>query len=431
MKRILISSLGALIAFSATMATQAQDKQIYIPKELQANDFNNPESEWANERSLKTPNIVIFWEKGFGNDLANPPQLEEKPMDVDIRNLAEKLERFYNFYVDTLKFTQPGSKSEKYRMMVMLRYSNEGTAYGGDYDGEIGALWVTPNRLRDSTLNCIAHELGHSFQAQIGADGAGESWGGAPIFETAAQWMLWQVNPNWVHDEAYHWEQYKPLAHRAFLHFDNIYHAPYVLESWGSRHGLPFMAELFRQGKVGEDPVITYKRMYNMDQEAFNDEIFADNAHILNMDYPRVWNETRPYAASLSTPMETLADGWMIPAEGKMPESYGFNAVEIAVPQPGAEVVAEFEGLSSGEGYTIDDPARLGWRYGFVAVDSEGKSIYAPAGSDAKATQTFKAPEGAPLQKLWFVVMGAPKEHKMNPGPRTAVPQFPYRVRFQ
>ena len=68
-----------------------------------------------------------------------------------------------------------------------------------------------------------------------------------------------------------------------------------------------------------------------------------------------------PYAATLSTPMQTGADGWMIPAEGKMPESYGFNAIEVAVPQPGAEVIAEFEGISSGEDYTIDDPALLGW----------------------------------------------------------------------
>ena len=30
---------------------------------------------------------------------------------------------------------QEGSKCDKYRMMVMINYSLEGTAYGGDYDG--------------------------------------------------------------------------------------------------------------------------------------------------------------------------------------------------------------------------------------------------------------------------------------------------------
>ena len=43
-------------------------------------------------------------------------------------------------------------------MMVMLDYSLEGTAYGGDYDGQIGALWIAPNRVQDVPLNCIAHE---------------------------------------------------------------------------------------------------------------------------------------------------------------------------------------------------------------------------------------------------------------------------------
>ena len=52
-------------------------------------------------------------------------------------------------------------------MMVMINYSLEGTAYGGDYDGEIGALWIAPNRVQDEKLNCIAHELGHSLQSQI------------------------------------------------------------------------------------------------------------------------------------------------------------------------------------------------------------------------------------------------------------------------
>ena len=70
------------------------------------------------------------------------------------------MESFYHFFRDTLKFSKPGSKCDKYRMMVMLNYSLEGTAYGGDYDGEIGALWIAPNRVQDKKLNCIAHAIG-------------------------------------------------------------------------------------------------------------------------------------------------------------------------------------------------------------------------------------------------------------------------------
>ena len=154
-------------------------------------------------------------------------------------------------------------------MMVMINYSLEGTAYGGDYDQQIGALWAAPNRIQDEKLNCVAHELGHSFQAQISCDGEGEAWGGSGFFEMASQWMLWQVNPDWQTDERYHWEAFTKLTHKAYLHLENIYHSPYILEYWGMKRGRPIIAELFRQGKRGEDPVMTYKRMTGLSQEAF------------------------------------------------------------------------------------------------------------------------------------------------------------------
>ena len=68
-------------------------------------------------------------------------------MAVDLENLKYQLERFYLFYRDSLKFVKPGSQSEKYRMMSMIQYSLEGTAYGGDYAqaGETDALVAMPS----------------------------------------------------------------------------------------------------------------------------------------------------------------------------------------------------------------------------------------------------------------------------------------------
>ena len=56
---------------------------------------------------------------------------------------------------------------------------------------------------------CMAHELGHSFQLQIPADSVGDAWGGSGFFEMTSQWMLWQVNPDWLTDENYHFEAFK------------------------------------------------------------------------------------------------------------------------------------------------------------------------------------------------------------------------------
>ena len=295
-----------------------------------------------------TDNLVIYWQKGFGDDLANPPALEGKSMQVDLNNLKEKLEEFYTYYRDKLKFVKPGSESEKYRMMVMIMYSLEGTAYGGTYDNKIGAFWAAPNRLQDKKLNAVAHELGHSFQLQIIADGQGAAWGGNGIYEMASQWMLWQVNPDWMKDENYHWIAFKDLTHKAFLHVDNIYHSPYVLEYWGDKHGLPFIAEMFRQGLEGEDPVMTYKRMTGMTQEQFNDEMMDVYLHLVNLDYDRVYDETRQWAnsfASFKTNLKDDGNGWLQVAKEVCPENYGFNVLRLDVPEAGQTVTVDFKGL--------------------------------------------------------------------------------------
>lgn len=101
MKHILLLSL--LIAAS-TLCSQAQQtqtatgytlpkgKKIYIPLELRNNDFTDKESQWSYYRMACTPNIVCFWEKGFGEDLSKAPDLEGHRMTVDLDNLLSRLE---------------------------------------------------------------------------------------------------------------------------------------------------------------------------------------------------------------------------------------------------------------------------------------------------------------------------------------------------
>lgn len=412
---------------------RVKGKDIYIPKDLQGMDLQDPASKWSYRRLCCTDNLAIFWEKGFGNDLSNPPQLEGHDMKVDLDNLAGKLETFYTFFRDSLQFTRPGSLADRYRMMVMINYSLEGTAYGGDYDQRIGALWVAPNRIQDKKLNCIAHELGHSFQAQISCDGAGEAWGGTGFFEMASQWMLWQVNPDWISDERYHWEAFTQLTHKAYLHLDNIYHSPYILEYWGVKRGRPIIAELFRQGKKGEDPVMTYKRMTGLSQSAFCDEMFDACRHLVNMDFDRVWDNTRAYANRYHTDMVRQEDGWYQVAAGNCPENYGFNAIPLSLPAAGSEVGLQFEGLDRKvDGYISVHPEKAGWRYGFVAVKEDGKSMYGDMASGRDGRLVFHVPAGEKLAYLWLVVMGAPEEHWMNPLPESGMKdaQWPYRIRL-
>lgn len=411
--KIAISDDEAYPARPEVPVLEYAGKSIYIPNDLRSMDLNDPESKWSYKRMACTENIVLFWAKEFGDNLAKAPDLDGHNMKVDLPNLLAKLEKFYNYFYNDLKWTKPGTKADRYRMMVMLDYSLEGTAYGGDYDGQIGALWIAPNRVQDEPLNCIAHELGHSFQLQISCDGEGDAWGGSGFFEMASQWMLWQVNPDWQTDENYHLQAYRDLTHKAFLHIDNIYHSPYILEIWGEKHGPGFIAELFRQGKVGEDPVMTYKRITGIDQKQFNDEMMEAQCRFINWDIDRVRDHARPYANIWHTPLEKSGNRWR-PAKDRCPENYGFNAIALEVPKPGADVTVDFRGEAGAKGYNTVNKKSAGWRYAIVAVDTDGKSHYSPVMASSKGKLRYSTPADKELSHLWLVVMGAPTEHWRN-----------------
>lgn len=408
-------------------------KSVYLPAGLASNDFADPASKWSFSRMAQTENVVLFWADGFGANPAKAPDLDGHNMKVDINNLLARLEQFFRFFYSDLAWVKPGSNADSLKMMAMLDYSLEGTAYGGDYDGQIGALWITPNRVQDDKLNCIAHELGHSFQSQITCDGEGMAWGGHGIFEMASQWMLWQVNPDWPTDEKYHLDAFRNLTHKAFLHIDNIYHSPYVLECWGELHGPGFIAELFRQGRTDEDPVMTYKRMCSMGQEQFNDEMFRQQSRFVNWDFDRTRANMRPYANQWSTPLEPVGrNRYRVPA-AVAPENYGFNFIELTTPAPGTGVTVDFKGETALKGYNNVNPSKAGWRYGFIAVDADGNTVYGPMHSGRTGRLIYTAPESAPLQHLWLMVMGAPTEYWRNvDGPENpGDAQWPYTLTFR
>ena len=399
-----------LITISLVSNLVYAQKKLYIPKDLQGMNLKADTSKWSLNRSIETDDLIFMWERGFGNDVSNPPQLKGHDMSFHLLNLRDRIQTFYHFFRDTLGFVTPNyqSKADHYKMMVMVNYSLDGTAYGGTYDNFIGALWVAPNRIQDTKMNCMAHELGHSFQAQIMADSIGQCWGGTGFFEMASQWMLWQVNPDWITDENYHFEAFKTLTHKAFLHMDNIYHSPYVLQWWSDLHGRQFIAELFRQGVIGEDPVMTYKRMNGLSQSAFCDEIFRGYQHLVNFDFTHAYKETRQYAATFNTELETCSNGWLRPKS--LPEGYGFNAIKLD----------DRVNLNSPIFHLHLRGNQL--RYGFVGITTNGESIY----SDVNAT-SFTS-NGQTLKHLYLIIMGAPEHHAdvMTHGNTPEYKQYPY-----
>ena len=412
-KRSLFFVFLCLVLSTSIQAIDIPGKQIYIPSELRSNSFDNDSSEWSYSRMRLTPNFAIFWQRGFGNDLNNPPSLEGRPMRFDLDNLAERLEQFYAYYRDTLKFIHAGSIADRYRMMVMINYSLDGTAYGGDYDEVIGAFWVAPNRIQDRRLNCVAHELGHSFQMQAHCDrkaqagGEMERWFGGGFFEMTSQWMLWHVNPEWVKDELYHWQAYQNQPHKAFLCWENVYHTPYVLEWWSQNHGLDIISKIYQTGENPEDPADAFMRLTNMNIDQFNDDLFEAHRHTVFLDFKHAHQQTRPYAGH-----------WPQLSVAGAPEEGGFDARLMPKLSRGERIEVDFEGETS--------QANAGWRYGFVALMADGTCRYGNINKDSRARIVYQSPLDVDVSELYLVVMGAPAQRHTST--RRSVTTFPYRI---
>ena len=162
MRRIILFILG--ICASISLCAQ---KKIYIPEDLRGMNLKADTSKWSFKRSIETDDLILMWERGFDHDTSNPPMLDGKPMGFNLMNLRDRVQSFFHFFRDTLEFSRPGSKCDQYKMMVMVNYSLDGTAYGGTYDNFIGALWVAPNRIQDEKMNSLAGEPRLAYRREL------------------------------------------------------------------------------------------------------------------------------------------------------------------------------------------------------------------------------------------------------------------------
>jgi hypothetical protein len=302
---VILCSLGfGRFAFAETMpaavainATNTSGKELLIPEHItrvpDGNDFNNPDSEFSFKHSKSTDNFVLFWAKEYGDDpMSN--SVTNRRFDVDA--VLKESDRFYNYYLNTLKWVDKDkSYATKYKFLFFVIGGTGGTAFGGSIDNKIGAFWTPATRINHGPYGVVAHELGHSFQALVRADGAA-SFSGGSIAEMTSQYMLFQVYPEWMTFENYHLVAFMKATHLAFLHEDNQYHSCYPLEYWSEKHGVEFIGKMWREVQRGEDPVMTYKRLTGITQDQFNDEMFDAARHFVTWDMPRIEKVASRYA---------------------------------------------------------------------------------------------------------------------------------------
>lgn len=435
LKQIAIAVAAFLAAHTPATFT---DKQVYIPARVwnvpDNNDYTNNESEFSNKRKVETENIVVFWSKEFGDDPMNNPDTVKR---FRIEEAMKECERFYNFYVNDLKFVEKGkSVTDQYKVLFYVIGGKGGTAFGGGAENKIGVLWTPAARMNKGPYGALAHELGHSFQYLVHANGA---WGftsapkgsrGQAIFEMTSQYMLWQVYPEWMTFENYHLVDFMKQTHYAFLHEINQYHSPYVLEYWSNKHGIDFMGKLWRQAEKGEDPVAAYKRLTAINQSTFNDEIFDVARRFITWDMPRIEKVGARYANQHTTTLNSIGSNWYRIAATHCPQNYGYNGIPLTVPAAGTTVKLDFKGIAGAEGFRKINTDKAGWRYGFLAVKEDGSRVYGGVYSKKEGRARFKVPAGT--KYLWLVVSGAPAEHweHLTDGKDDNDEQWPYQVKL-
>lgn len=422
-------SKGIMVVLTGIFFTgQVAKKETYIPAKVwrvpDNNDYNDDNSEYSHQRKVESDNIAIFWAKEFGKDPMQNPDVSKR---FDVKEALKECERFYGFYVNKLKIVKKGkSLTDKYKVLFYVIGGDEQTAFGGGAENKVGILWTPAVRMSKAPYGALAHELGHAFQ-YIASNDNGTGFRG-PIMEMSAQYMLWQVYPEWMNFENYHLVSFMKKTNYAFLHPTNMYHSPYVLEYWSNTHGIDFFGKLMRETKDGEDIVMTYKRITGINQEQFNEEMFDASRRFITWDMKRIEKLAAKYANQHTTKIDTLVNGWYRIEESSCPQNYGYNGIRLQVPAEGTVLKLDFKGLAGIQGFRAIQTDKAGWKYGFLAVKKDGSRVYGDVFSDVQGSATFKVP--AETAFLWLVVTGAPKDHWKVSDKEENNEQWPYEFKL-
>ena len=409
------------------------------------------DAKWSFWRMKQSEHFFVFWEPGFGYD----PNSTDVPasLRVNIDDLLQKAEQFYTTNVEKLKMVTVGqgkSNLDNYKMQIYLLYQQDWLATGSGYDNKIGALWVNPSTCQP-VGSTIGHEIGHSFQYQVGCDkllngqaqeteygmnggfryGFGENGaGGCAYWEQCAQWQSFQDYPEECFTQEAHPAVWLRNHHRHFNH-EFMRYASYWLPYYlTQKHGIEAYGRIWQESTFPEDPLQTYARLFcGNDMEKFYDEYYDYAARAVNYDFDAVHQYKTEAAVNYGTKLVKTGSGasYQVAYEN-CPGTTGFNLVKLNVPAAGTKVSIRFEGLTPGSqlakgdnGQVVDGDGKAkstathyntqanhneNFRYGFVAVDKSGKSHYGEMHQGKSGTASFTTPAGT--ERLYFVVLGAP-----------------------
>lgn len=433
------------------------------------------DAKWSWWRHKSSEHFFVFWAPGFGDN----PNAESVPeaLRVDIDDLLAKAENFYKTNVEKLGMATTGqgkSSLDKYKMEIYLLYQTDWLATGSGYDNTIGALWVNPSTCKP-VGSTIGHEIGHSFQFQVSADklftgetqalsngiipvgfryGFGQDGaGGCAFWEQCAQWQSFQDYPQEAFTQDANVQVWLKNHNRRFNHEWQRYASYWFQYYYTQKHGIQAYSRIWKESKYPEDPIETYTRLYcGSNLNTLYSDMYDYAAHCANYDFDAVHQYVTDAALNYGTKLYKNSKGYYQVSYDNCPGTTGFNLIPLNIPDAGTDVTAHFNALAVGSALAAGDAGEIvdgdgkskgnvstynkqsntsaGYRYGFVAIDSNDKSHYGEMFSATSGDATFSIPSGT--KKLYLVVLGAPSTYNREgwDDDETNDEQWPYEVSF-
>jgi hypothetical protein len=427
---------------TAICCSLVAQKTVYIPTAFNTDPVLRS---WSWSKSYQSANFVLFWGNVVGT---NPTIYPDANLRFNPHSICDTLEYIYTRYINDIGFCSdaPAKNLGRYKIIIVMNdtWGNGGPtgwAFGGAYDGTIGAMWVHPNATRDGGVT--SHEFAHclqnmqSIQENVSGGGFTNYEPAGFFWECHANFMRCQVYPRFASDDLPRWMgtgmfHWSSTRH----HYDNFKLLFYMQQT----DGITMVNRLWQESLRREHPLETYRRLKGWDQEQLNHFMYdyvkrevtcdytANNfGAIIRQERERLRTSEPHYLWRLYTMLTQLNDstGRYIVPDAFAPQDYGYNIIPLYTTCANQVVHIKFKGHTE-----VNNTA--GWRYGFVAVKADGVTVrYSPVYADNETEISFQL--NADETRLYFVVMGAPVAHNSyawEPGwPK--IKRYPYELRIE
>ncbi|MBO4721288.1 MAG: hypothetical protein J5658_15660 [Prevotella sp.] len=366
-----------LFAFAVlTVQGVYAQKTVYIPVSWKYNasteeytEDNNKELQWSFKRSKESDNCIIFWQKGFGSDPSKAPSLNGISMSFDVDAVLKVAEKCYDLNINKLGFSSSNMR-DKYKILILMNYTTTWTCYGAGYDFECSALWLNPATVKPAG-HALAHEVGHSFHYMCYAEAANYNHASSPtigtgfhlpvgngqtIWEQTAQWQANQTYPSYMFRESY------PLfgnnANYAFTHewmrYQSYWFHYYLCQHYDD---ITTIAQVWKQPMTGAvDFNQSLMKLKGLSVEAFYELYFDYALHCATYDFEAASSYRNNYIGKFDYRAVLLAENKYQVAYASVPQSTGFNVIELSVPAAGTTITTKFTALTPGCALNAADP---------------------------------------------------------------------------